>query len=52
MARVKAALAAHCEAIYSIFDLYASLGSSADVAHIQFNSYRQLVEDCELIATR
>ena len=50
MARVKAALAAHCEAIYSIFDLYASLGSSADVAHIQFNSYRQLVEDCELIA--
>lgn len=48
---VKTALKAFSQPIYSIFDMYASLGSSTDIAHIQFNAYKKLLEDAKLIDT-
>ena len=42
---VKDALSARARLIYSMFDFYASLGSSGDFTSIGFNAYKQLVAD-------
>ena len=45
IAEVREALTAHARMIYSIFDFYASLGSSSDCNSIGFNAYKQFVTD-------
>jgi hypothetical protein len=49
VAGVKATLSRYVVEIYALFDLYGALGASADISHMQFNSYRQLLGDCNLI---
>ncbi len=39
----------HAVRIYSLFDYYAALGSSEDFTHIQYNAYKRLVTECDLI---
>ena len=42
----------HARTIYSVFDFYASLGSSGDFTTIAFNAFKQFVQDMELAIDR
>lgn len=46
------ALIAHARMIYSVFDFYASLGSSLDCNTIGFNAYKSFIADAELTIDR
>ena len=49
---IKLALVANARAIYSLFDFYASLGSSGNFTVIGFNAYKQFVTDNALAIDR
>lgn len=49
VSRAFEALWRHVDALYCLFDMYASLGTASDFTQIQFNAYKQMLDDCGLI---